>query len=695
MDRGAWILYAFIVACITALSLLHYRTREPRGPGREVLALLRAAALALLTLLLFDPAIAAGAGRRGGKVALLDGSLSMSLPAGPGTRWSEAVAVADSMGADRVLLFGADVRLAARDLPVAAPGDSATRLAPAVRGAVEAGASQVLVITDGGIEDAAEARQIAEDAGAALEFRQVGGDTRGNLGVTDVTAPGWLRAGERGTVQVRVAAVGRPLPDSVTVRLLRAGNELARATVRAPAPGRGATVTLPFTAPSDGGSAPVRLDVALEGGGSMAADDRRPVYVRVSEEPAGVVLVSLRPGEEPRFLMPVLQQALGVPVRGWLALRGGRYIRLGVGREAGAVDDEATVRRALGSADMIVLDGMTMDAPAWVRAQADAANRLLLFPAGPLTIAGVALRGAVPGDWYPADSVPPSPVAGLLAGVAAADAPPLPVVYPASAPRGFWAPLAARESRRGDARPVLIAGLTDDGRRVAVALGDGYWRWAFDEGTARALYQRLWAGIGAWMMEGAGPQAGDEVRPEPRAVPRSATVRWRVPAAADSLRLVIERRDTAGADAVGPGPGAAPADSGAAGMRVDTVVPVSAGLAMSAPLPPGEYVYRAEVRLSAGEGAGAEPAGGGAAVRAGAAAAVARGSGELAVESYAPELTRASVAAAELSAEPGGRAGEQGGAASGRPLHASPWPYVALVLLLSVEWVLRRRWGLR
>jgi hypothetical protein len=31
----------------------------------------------------------------------------------------------------------------------------------------------------------------------------------------------------------------------------------------------------------------------------------------------------------------------------------------------------------------------------------------------------------------------------------------------------------------------------------------------------------------------------------------------------------------------------------------------------------------------------------------------------------------------------------------GRPLHAAPWPYVLLVLLLCTEWVLRRRWGLR
>jgi hypothetical protein len=30
-----------------------------------------------------------------------------------------------------------------------------------------------------------------------------------------------------------------------------------------------------------------------------------------------------------------------------------------------------------------------------------------------------------------------------------------------------------------------------------------------------------------------------------------------------------------------------------------------------------------------------------------------------------------------------------------RPLHASAWPYIAIILLLCAEWVLRRRWGLR
>jgi hypothetical protein len=74
--------------------------------------------------------------------------------------------------------------------------------------------------------------------------------------------------------------------------------------------------------------------------------------------------------------------------------------------------------------------------------------------------------------------------------------------------------------------------------------------------------------------------------------------------------------------------------------------------------------------------------------------ATATADGEFTVESYSPEFTRPTVTMQmlEASAVP---VGPDARARPGRPLHASAWPYIAIVLLIAVEWVLRRRWGLR
>jgi hypothetical protein len=66
----------------------------------------------------------------------------------------------------------------------------------------------------------------------------------------------------------------------------------------------------------------------------------------------------------------------------------------------------------------------------------------------------------------------------------------------------------------------------------------------------------------------------------------------------------------------------------------------------------------------------------------------------LTVETWSPELARPPAPRAAIA--PADRIGRGTvGPGARRPLHTSPVPYVLLVLLLSAEWVLRRRWGLR
>jgi hypothetical protein len=350
-----------------------------------------------------------------------------------------------------------------------------------------------------------------------------------------------------------------------------------------------------------------------------------------------------------------------------------RFVRLGVGRDAGLGGTEEEVRQALGGADLVVLHGIDGTEPSWAR---DAARRrpALLFPRG--TVTGVAVRPGAPrpGEWYAERELPGSPVAPFLAGARAQAAPPLSAIRTAEAPPGWWAPLYARQDRRGEPHPVLLAG-EENGRRVAVAMADGFWRWAFAEEGGRAVYEGLWAGVAGWLA-GEGPGRTPEgIRPEARVIPRGRPVRWLVPPVADSLRVTLQPLAPPGAtDHTEP----AAAAGGAPQAPLDTVVAASQGVAIQAPPRAGHYRY--EARALVGEGGGAP----------------ATGSGELTIERFSPEFTRPAMALRWATDPRGAPGAERAGVASpGRAVRTFAWPYLALVVLLCTEWVLRRRWGLR
>jgi hypothetical protein len=90
--------------------------------------------------------------------------------------------------------------------------------------------------------------------------------------------------------------------------------------------------------------------------------------------------------------------------------------------------------------------------------------------------------------------------------------------------------------------------------------------------------------------------------------------------------------------------------------------------ALTAALPPGHYRYAARAFA---DGALATEA-----------------SGPITVEAYSAEFMRAPANMRDLRATPHSLV--RSNAASGTPLHASPWPYVLMVMLLCTEWVLRR-----
>jgi hypothetical protein len=643
-------LFVLGVLGAAAFAAYTYFVREPRGRGRIVLSALRTLALAMLVLLLLDPHFNIAGPRTRAPRVVLDGSLSMLLGPPNGTAWEKAVAEAvRAARGGSVLLAGDGVRAARADsLDRIIPYAAESRVLPALQSAAEGGSERVVLITDGGLQDVAEVTRWLPALGISLDVRRVSATAGTNRAVSEVLAPAWAEADKPLQLRIGVAATAAG-PAGVVVR--QADKQVARADVELVAGGVAAT-TLEFIAsgPPQGGL--VRYDVALESADSIPDDDVRSIYIFISEKPAGVAVVSFDPDWEPRFLHPVLENALGLPVRTFLRVPAGQYFRGGGGQEAGRRADEAVVQRAVAEADLLVLHGLNASAPEWAHEGARRARRLIVFPGDGMRMP-VATSAATEGDWYVSPELPASPITSLLEGIDLAGLPPLTSLQTATVGDDAWAPLVGGRARRGG-RTALVLAEESAGRRWVIAVGRGYWRWAFRGGTSQDAYTRLWGALAGWVVQDQARVAGAPIRPLERSVPRATPVRWVAPGlAADSF--VLELRDSKG---------------GATRMVMS---PEQGDTTSSGTIPPGHYTYDIQAIAEGGE--------------------VARASGPLTVESYSPEFMRRSVDLDALRRAPAALAGTSQRA--GKPLHTFGWLYVIVAGLLCAEWILRRRWGLR
>jgi hypothetical protein len=663
MSAGHWVAYILVALLALAGVLYLYRKREPAGRGRTALALLRWGSLALLFLLLFDPRFRQPADRAAVRRApvLLDASLSMLMPGSDGSaRWKNAVADASGRaGTGGITLFGDVIRAIPHDsVSAALPSATHSRLLPALEAAAEGGATAITVITDGDIEDADAVARWLPRLGVHVDWITHAADVA-DVALTEMSAPAWGESGKALDVEIGLQSngVSTGARDSATITLRQDNTVLAVQRVAMPAPGRTATARIPVSprAPTDGGY--VRIEATVDAGDRFSDDDVRNVYVYVSAEPAGIVLVSFAPDWEPRFLLPVLERAVALPARGYLRAGNASWVRVGAGLDAGRRVADADVQKAVANADLVVIHNASRDVPPWIAAALTDAQRLIVLPAADANGLAIPVRlgAAVTDDWFLSPEIPPSPVSALLTGLAPADVPPLESVTTAEMPAGAWSPLVVTRGRRGMPAPLAIAG-EENSRRWAVALGAGYWHWAFQGGPAADAYNRLWSSLGGWLMRDARSADIAPVRPVDRVVLRGEPVRWVTRAGTlDSVRVTLARTTPAGAD------------------TATTTVMVAAAhdTASLNDVAPGTYRFNATA-FSADASVSA--------------------SGELTVETYSPEFARgranlASTKAAARNLRSIGR--------DSTPLHASWIPYVMLFLLLAAEWILRRRWGLR
>lgn len=645
-----------------------YRRREPPVRRRWLLATLRVTAVAVVALLLLDPRIPSNAsdGSAGARL-LVDASESMSAvdPEGetPWARALERAEEAESAGRTALRFGGPEpTPFAGSDVPtagasVAGPDQRTSLLAPALERVAEAGARSVVVVTDGRIEDAARARETARRLGLGVEVVDVGTDSLENATVVELDLPAAVGADEGVPAAVVVAASPASAGDSATVELLEEGRAVWSERIVLPAAGRTlrreTTLPVPVTDGTVRYAASVRMDADPD---AFPADDRRVAFVEVDPVDGAVVLVSTAADWEPRFLLPVLEQVTGLPVRGFLAVGEDRWLVSERGGGGGTVADDA-VRPAATAAEILVVQGGDAPLPGWLDEALGASARAVLLPGSPADLESFDLTAPrfLEGEWYVAPDPPPSPLAAELAGIPVERLPPLGPVLPVPEASGA-VPLRLRRSGADEEHPAIML-LESGGRRRVAVLAPGLWRWAFRDEPGPAAYRRLWSGVAGWLLAG-GSAAGTGVRPVDRVATPGEPMEWSAPAAAgDSVTLSWERADggTTGEDAVGR----------------DTTVAVPASGRFVLPAPePGPWRYRVEARGD-----------------------FAADSGRVEVEAWSAEFVHPRTAGFDGDAQAGDGGAE--GARDGRPLRTEPWPYLLVLVLLTAEWIGRRRKGLR
>ena len=665
----SWLAFAILVAGAGGFAAWIYVRRELPIPGRKLFGTIRALILLLVLLLLWDPRLPGGprSGGTDGSWVLLDVSSSMSAPASEGAsaggaNWVSALERAGELAeaGAQVLFFGETPRVVSFDsLDMLLPIASASRLSPALARVAEAGATDVTVLSDLRLDDPVEAELSMGRSPFGVQIERNGGPVR-NAGVARFELPPRAESGTPLSVGIALFSEETDLGDTIRVEVWEEERLVASAAVLAAESGLLATATIRLPAPRDTGWIRYRLLASLPGD-RFEADDAKSAFTEVDPTEGGLVLLSLRPDWEPRFLLPVLSQITGLDSSGFLSLSGSRYLRLGSGSQVGPPVDETEVRAALSGADFVVLHGLGGGAPDWVRTTLAEAPRSIVFPSDPTgaLASGVEAGGHLDGEWYPTPDLPPSPLAASLSGADLTGLPPLTAILPRRTPGTVSTPIPLQRQGSGPVEAGLVLD-ENRGRRRAVVLASGFWRWAFREGPDRETYRRLWAGVSGWLLASASQDGATPVRPEKRVWSSREPMAWRAPGLiGENVHLALSVNNSVG-DSVG--------DS----VVLDTTVVVDgAGLIRTRALPVAEYSY---LITRPGED-------------------VSIGSGRIESEVHSLELLRRPV---DISPAPSDAAeGTPTRVGLGPPLRTHPGPYLLILVLLSAEWIGRRRGGLR
>jgi len=602
----AWLIAA---AAGVAAALLQYgQLGAPSVGKRAGLGALRALALALIVGLIMDAPI--GFARPVPPWVFVDASQSMTRAGSvlDATAWDSAAA----LRTDSIWVFGDTLHPASPGQPATAPR---TRLRDVVERTTVAG-RPVVLFTDGETGDSAALDGLPGGSRIVVLERA----PRRDAALASLTVPRAAVEGDSIAVRLVVRA-GNAGAESGAVTLMLGGRSLGRWPVES-LPAWGERQLDVRVRASEGGGGAATQGASILRAVVITAQDAEPRNDTLAatlelSRAASAVFVSTSPDQDSRFAMAVLRGALALPTRGFLRVAPGTW------RHEGSLTPatEQLVREAMRAAPVAILHGDT--------AMFGSPRAATL---GPLALMVPADENA--GEWYVA-SVPPSPLAPALAGLALDSLPPV-----AAGPSGGgdWVALEARRGREPARRPVVTG--FDAPRRVVTVTASGFWRWRFRGGASADAYVALWGSIFDWLAaERADRRAAV---PDVNVVRAGEPIRWRRGSSADSsVQIRLARRDVSEEDTLT--------------LRFDAGTAVQE----SEPLAPGVY----DVSVPGGS--------------------------TVLVVNASPELLPSRPT---LRSGQGGRGASVGDAPRARD---NGWLYALAIALLCGEWFVRRRAGLR
>ncbi len=726
-----WAALIALAAGTLGLAIFAYRDAAGLGPrARALLIALRAASVGLVIVCLLGPMARSETPSGGGTVAILvDQSRSMGLSdAGGISRLERAGALARALRpvlgrrwAVQTWLFGDGLR-EARDVALAPTADRSD-LAGAVTSAVDRladrGLAGVVVLTDGARTDSADLAQVGRQIGVPVIAVGVGRADAPDLAVRSVTT-GESRL-DASLVDLTVTAEARGLTAPFDVRLLQNGRVVDRRTLTPAADGGPLQET--FTVAPDREAPTVfTLDIPAVAGELTPGNNRVSVLVPPPGRRRRLLVLEGAPGFEHTFLTRALSDDASLDVDA--VVRKGRdergedtfFVQAAGARAAALSSGFPASREALYAYDGVVLANMderllTGQDLEWLRDfVAVRGGGLLTFGARSFdreAIAGAAIEDVLPVRPGAGRSV--VPVVATSGGAAehvrpTAEGARHPLMRLAASDDETterWAalPPLAGHVKLGDPRPgasvLAVAdgvGGTDDavvaiqrygaGRSMVFA-GEASWRWKMLRPADDGTYDRFWRQAARWLTVDA---------PDPVEIVTPASG-----PADDDLDVLAEVHDAEFrpvADATVSGTLTGP--DGATSVATAALVDPGRGRYLLK-VPAGEPgVHRAHLEASRGSGTLG-------------AADVPWLAGGVDRELADPRLDE--IGLRRLADASGGayltpdRATEAGRyllerAARRRPVEwregwHTVWMLCLIVALVSIEWTLRRQWGLR
>ena len=653
------LVFTGLVICAGLFSFWVYSRMEIAISSWKSLAILRFLTLSMVLLLIWDPNIPVARTEIGQDTVwvLLDGSQSMrpTDQSRPGLleEVMERLTEMEEMPL-RIMLFGERPRFVSADSVESIDfRDELSRLGPALVSAAEAGASDVLVLSDFRINDVETLDSYSQTYGLDVKFERLDMERR-NVGVEDFMVFRNDPLEETVTAQASIFSEGLQEDESITIEIFEEENLVVSEEVNPISIGNTLMfeVELPINHEASG-----LLEYRISLGileDDFSLDNQKSTFIDMRFSDKEIVFLSMKPDWEPRFLLPVLSEVSGLSFEGFLSLGDDQFLSMNDIEGDESIVTESRVKRAVAASRILIVHGLAGASPAWVVDALDNSSSTIAFIEDGTAASKMGVstqQSIVEGEWYLESSLKPSPLASTLSGIDLTSLAPLNAVLPMLDPNSYLRPIEFRRNGLGQIQAPLILNESDDSKQ-ALVLASGFWRWSSRGGNSREVYRRLWSGVLGWLMASEVASNRRLVEPEVRVWSENDQSRWSAWGLVNnSIHLMIYKDEK---------------------LVQDTTVIVNPesqffinGLGL------GSYSYRAD-DINSGD---------------------LLGSGRFKVENHSLEWFRVPRDLVDIYSDlPSSTAI---GSGFSRPLHTYIIPYLLIIIFLSIEWIGRRQRGLR